>query len=62
MASVNLTDALRWEYDELFNACVIRSNGAAEVEAILGKIDANRSRYAGSMASRGKRPPMHSSG
>jgi lysozyme family protein len=45
MPSVQLTARLRDEYNELFNACVIRLDRAAEVESIIIKIDANRSTY-----------------
>lgn len=46
MPPVPLTDALRKEYQQLFDTCQIRSKHTAEVENIVNKIEANRSRYA----------------
>jgi lysozyme family protein len=46
MAKVNLTAALRRDYQELFDQCVILDSRTAEVEAILADITRNQARYA----------------
>lgn len=43
---INLTKALRTEYETLFDTCVIRPERATEVEALVRRIDSNSSRYA----------------
>ena len=53
MAKVNLTDALRREYENLFNTCVIRTSRQARVEAIVATLIANRARYESVTASTG---------
>jgi lysozyme family protein len=45
MPNVSLTPALRAEYEQLFNSCVIRPERTSEVSSILKQIDANRARY-----------------
>ena len=45
MPRVPLNDSLRREYDSLFNACAIRPERAAEIQAIANKLVANRPRY-----------------
>lgn len=45
MPNVQLTSALRKEYEDLFNGCVIRANRAAAVEQIVAQLVANKSRY-----------------
>lgn len=45
MAKVNLTAALRSDYQQLFDQCVIADNKTAEVERILSVIMRNQSRY-----------------
>lgn len=45
MPSVPLTNALRAEYDELFNTCEVRIERAATVESIVKKLITNRNRY-----------------
>ncbi|MEK6726810.1 MAG: hypothetical protein AABY54_09750 [Deltaproteobacteria bacterium] len=45
MATVKLSQALRDEYENLFNTCVIRHNRAGVVEGIIAKIQANTARY-----------------
>ncbi|SDK32786.1 Lysozyme family protein [Pseudomonas delhiensis] len=46
MAKVLLTAALRGEYEQLFNSCQIRPARAAEVEALVERIEDNQPRYA----------------
>lgn len=45
MATVSLTPALRAEYENLFNTCVIRPERAAAVEKLIDTLVANRARY-----------------
>jgi len=45
MPKVNLTAALRAEYDNLFNSCAIRPNRMATVESLIDKLLGNRARY-----------------
>ncbi len=45
MPTVNLTAALRAEYDRLFESCVIRPERAAAVDAIVAKLQAQQTRY-----------------
>ena len=45
MAGVALTSALRAEYQDLFDTCKVAENHEAEVGRIVGRIEANRSRY-----------------
>ena len=45
MAKVNLTPALRAEYEALFNSCVIRPERAAAVEKLVDALMANQARY-----------------
>ena len=45
MPSVTLTDALRREYDRLFNTCTIRPERTADIEATVAKLSAARGRY-----------------
>lgn len=44
MPSVTLTDALRREYDRLFNTCTIRPERTADIEATVAKLAAARGR------------------
>jgi lysozyme family protein len=45
MASVPFSEALRREYENLFNACIIRAECTRAVEAIVAKLQANKSVY-----------------
>ncbi len=45
MTTINLTDALRQQYIDLFTSCVIRSNRVAEVESLIDRLLSNRDRY-----------------
>ncbi|WP_172203657.1 hypothetical protein [Niveibacterium sp. COAC-50] len=45
MPNVTLTDALRREYDTLFNSVIIRPERAGEVEASVRRINGDRDRY-----------------
>ena len=45
MPKISLTDSLRREYETLFNACAIRPDRAAGIQAIVGKLVANTARY-----------------
>lgn len=45
MPGLNLTSALRNEYQQLFDSCNIRSEKLSEVEKIIQKIITNRNRY-----------------
>lgn len=45
MANVSLTDALREEYQQLFDRCVIDAGRRAEIESVVGKIRGGESRY-----------------
>lgn len=53
MAKVTLSDALRGQYETLFNTCVILSRRLGAAEAIVGKILENRSRYEAVEAAQG---------
>lgn len=46
MPTVTLTEALRKDYDRLFESCVIRPSRLAEVDATADRLAANRARYA----------------
>jgi lysozyme family protein len=45
MSKVKFTEALRTEYDNLFNSCNIRPERVSAVDAIVSKLLANRNRY-----------------
>lgn len=45
MPRINLSKALREEYQRLFDTCIILDNKGAGVEAILSKIEENQDRY-----------------
>ncbi|MDB5033387.1 MAG: hypothetical protein JWQ98_628 [Chlorobi bacterium] len=45
MAKINFTNGLRDEYRRLFDACEIRANRFASVDAIVSAIEANKDRY-----------------
>ena len=45
MATVKLSQALRDEYENLFNTCIIQPNRTGMVEDIISKIQANTARY-----------------
>jgi len=45
MAKVNFTPALRKEYEDLFNGCIIKPEKTAAVEAIIGKLLAKQAVY-----------------
>jgi lysozyme family protein len=45
MPKISLTDALRKEYEDLFNSCIVRPERAAFVNDIVNKLLANKSRY-----------------
>ncbi len=45
MARVPFTMSLRKEYENLFNGCRIRPERLNEVESIIAKLQANKSRY-----------------
>lgn len=45
MPSVPLSEALRREYENLFNTCVIRSERGKELDALVAKLQANKPRY-----------------
>ncbi len=45
MAKVQFTPALRKEYEDLFNGCVIRAERMTAVEEIVSKLMTNRGRY-----------------
>ena len=45
MPNVPLTSALRTEYERLFETCVIRPEKAGAIDAIVGQLESNRSRY-----------------
>ncbi|HSW13207.1 MAG TPA: hypothetical protein VLI06_10245 [Solimonas sp.] len=45
MPNVQLTQGLRQEYVSLFNSCLIRPERAKEVDRIVAKLAANRTRY-----------------
>lgn len=45
MSSVSLTDALKAEYQDLFDTCNIRTEKFAVVESIVNKLLNNKSRY-----------------
>jgi len=45
MPKISFTESLRREYEDLFNACVIRPQRAGEVEATIQAILGNRKRY-----------------
>lgn len=46
MPNINLTSALRTEYQDLFDSCLINSGTAATVDNLATKIENNKSRYA----------------
>jgi len=45
MATINLSTALRVEYETLFNSCIIRHDRVSAVNEIIGKLQANTDRY-----------------
>lgn len=45
MAKVQLTPALRADYDRLFETCVVRPQRAAIVDSLTDKLAANKARY-----------------
>ena len=45
MPRVNLTNALRDEYQQLFDTCVIDANRQAIIERVVDRIATNRTRY-----------------
>lgn len=45
MPSVRLTQSLRFEYEDLFNNCIINPGRAAEVDRIVARLNNNRIRY-----------------
>ena len=45
MANISFTDALRKEYENLFNSCIIRPERVSAVEVIINNLVANRDRY-----------------
>ena len=45
MAGVKLTDALRTEYDKLFESCVVKPDKQAEINLAAKKMIAGKSRY-----------------
>jgi lysozyme family protein len=45
MPSITFTDALRKEYDDLFNSCVIKSDSIQYVDQLVAAIVANKQRY-----------------
>jgi lysozyme family protein len=45
MATVPLTEALRREYENLFNTCTLRPERMAEVDGLLASLRGNESRY-----------------
>jgi lysozyme family protein len=47
MAKISLTPALRKEYEDLFNTCVIKPARMAEVETTIGRLLAKRTVYQG---------------
>lgn len=45
MPNVRLTEALRFEYEDLFNSCIINPEHVNAVENIVAKLHANKMRY-----------------
>jgi lysozyme family protein len=45
MAFVPFTEALRSEYESLFNTCIIRPGRAKEADGLVAKLQANKPRY-----------------
>ncbi len=45
MPTIPLTEALRKEYENLFNSCVLRPDRVGIIEDIIAKLESNRSRY-----------------
>lgn len=45
MSKVKFTEALRTEYDKLFNSCIIRPERVSAVDTIVSKLQTNRNRY-----------------
>ena len=45
MPAVPLSEALRREYRDLFNRCIIRSENAQAVDANIARLQANKARY-----------------
>ncbi len=45
MAKIAFSEALRREYEDLFNTCVIRPERAKEVDVTVAKLQANKPRY-----------------
>jgi lysozyme family protein len=53
MAKINLSDALRYEYETLFNTCIVRLGNEKAVNNIVDKLKANKKRYLGVSATLG---------
>src|SRR5438045_9237275 len=47
MAKVQLTEALRAEYQSLFDRCQIKTSKAVEVDRLVSTLIGNKPRYAG---------------
>jgi lysozyme family protein len=45
MPTVSFSESLRNEYENLFNTCVIRSERVQAVDALVAKLQANKTRY-----------------
>jgi len=45
MSKVKFTDALRAEYENLFNCCIIRPERVSAIDVMVSKLLANRIRY-----------------
>ncbi|MBI1938712.1 MAG: hypothetical protein HYS25_11400 [Ignavibacteriales bacterium] len=45
MPAINLTEALKTEYNNLFNACIIRNERLHEAEKVVNRIIAGKNRY-----------------
>lgn len=45
MAVIPFTEALRTEYETLFNSCVVRPENVQVVDQIIASLEANRNRY-----------------
>jgi len=45
MSKVKFTDALRAEYENLFNCCIIRPERVSVIDVMVSKLLANRTRY-----------------
>jgi len=47
MPKIELTPALRQEYENLFNSCIVRPENIQVVDDIVEKIKTNKNRYLG---------------